>query len=105
MWATRYGQRGWPMPPSTPSCSTNGKPNGAGSGPRPWPAVVKGTRVYVPLTVDHAVMSSVMKTHAFEGIDYEFVPAAEVIPYLAPHESRRLFGAAEIPGHHHDPDV
>ena len=70
-----------------------------------WPAVVKGDRVYVPLTVDHNVMSSVMKTHAFEGIRYEFVPAAEVIPYLAPHEARRLFGAAEIPGHHHDHDV
>jgi urease accessory protein len=70
-----------------------------------WPAVVKKTRVYVPLTVDHAVMSSVMKTHAFEGIRYEFVPAAEVIPYLAPHEARRLFGAAEIPGHHQDHDV
>lgn len=70
-----------------------------------WPAVVKGDRVYVPLTVDHAVMSSVMRTHAFGGIRYEFVPAAEVIPYLAPHESRRLFGAAEIPGHHHDHDV
>ena len=70
-----------------------------------WPAVVKGDRVYVPLTVDHNVMSSVMRTHAFEGIRYEFVPAAEVIPYLAPHESRRLFGAAEIPGHHHDHDV
>lgn len=70
-----------------------------------WPAVVKEGRVYVPLTVDHAVMSSVMKTHAFEGIRYEFVPAAEVIPYLAPHESRRLFGAAEIPGHHQDHDV
>jgi urease accessory protein len=70
-----------------------------------WPAVVKQGRVYVPLTVDHAVMSSVMKTHAFEGIRYEFVPAAEVIPYLAPHEARRLFGAAEMPGHHHDHDV
>jgi urease accessory protein len=70
-----------------------------------WPAVVKGDRVYVPLTVDHNVMSSVMRTHAFEGIRYEFVPAAEVIPYLAPHEARRLFGAAEIPGHHHDHDV
>lgn len=70
-----------------------------------WPAVVKDRRVYVPLTVDHAVMSSVMRTHAFEGIRYEFVPASEVIPYLAPHEARRLFGAAEIPGHHHDHDV
>ena len=70
-----------------------------------WPAGGKGDRVYVPLTVDHNVMSSVMRTHAFEGIRYEFVPAAEVIPYLAPHEARRLFGAAEIPGHHHDHDV
>ncbi|MET0773163.1 MAG: urease accessory protein UreE [Candidatus Limnocylindrales bacterium] len=70
-----------------------------------WPAVVKDRLVYVPLTVDHAVMSSVMKTHAFEGISYEFVPASEVIPYLAPHEARRLFGAAEMPGHHHDHDV
>ena len=32
-----------------------------------WPAVVKGTTVYVPLTVDRKVMASVMKTHAFAG--------------------------------------
>jgi urease accessory protein len=36
-----------------------------------------------------------MKTHRFEGIHYEFVPGSEIVPYLAPHESRRLFGAAE----------
>ncbi len=64
-----------------------------------WPAVVKGTRVYVPLTVARAVMASVMKTHSFEGVTYAFAPGAEVIPYLAPHEARRLFGAAE--GHPH----
>lgn len=64
-----------------------------------WAAVVKGTRVYVPLTVARPVMASVMKTHSFEGITYAFAPGAEVIPYLAPHEARRLFGAAE--GHHH----
>ena len=64
-----------------------------------WAAVIKGQRVYVPLTVGQAVMASVMKTHAFEGVTYEFVPGAEVIPYLAPHEARRLFGAAE--GHRH----
>ncbi|TQF68796.1 urease accessory protein UreE [Rhodococcus spelaei] len=70
-----------------------------------WPAVVKGTKVYVPLTVDRAVMGSVMKTHAFEGITYDFRPGAEVIPYLAPHEARRLFGAAarEGEGHTHAP--
>jgi urease accessory protein len=64
-----------------------------------WPAVVKGTRVYVPLTLARTVMASVMKTHSLEGVTYAFAPGAEVIPYLAPHETRRLFGAAE--GHHH----
>ncbi len=64
-----------------------------------WAAVVKGTRVYVPLTVARAVMASVMKSHDFEGVTYAFAPGAEVIPYLAPHEARRLFGTAE--GHRH----
>jgi urease accessory protein len=66
-----------------------------------WPALVKGNRVFVPLTVDRKVMSSVMKTHRFEGIRFEFVPGGEVVPYLAPHESRRLFGGAEGPVHTH----
>ncbi len=66
-----------------------------------WPAVVKGTCVYVPLTVDRMVMASVMKTHALAGVTYTFVRGEEVIPYLAPHEARRLFGAAEQPGHGH----
>jgi urease accessory protein len=66
-----------------------------------WPALVKGTRVYVPLAVDRKVMESVMRTHRFEGIRYELVPGAEVVPYLAPHESRRLFGAAEGAVHSH----
>jgi urease accessory protein len=66
-----------------------------------WPAVVKGSKVYVPLTVDRQVMASVMKTHAFPGITYEFVPGTEVIPYLAPHESRRLFGGANATPHTH----
>jgi len=66
-----------------------------------WPALVKGSRVYVPLTVDHKVMSSVMKTHDFEGISFEFLPGSEIVPYLAPHESRRLFGGAEGPVHSH----
>jgi urease accessory protein len=66
-----------------------------------WPALVKGNRVFVPLTVDRKVMSSVMNTHRFEGIRYGFVPGGEVVPYLAPHESRRLFGGAEGPVHTH----
>ena len=66
-----------------------------------WPALVKGNAVYVPLTIDRKVMASVMNTHRFEGIRYEFVPGREVIFYLAPHESRRLFGGAEGPVHSH----
>ena len=60
-----------------------------------WPAVVKGTRVFVPLAVDRKVMASVMKTHALPRVRYAFVPGADVLPFLAPHEARRLFGGAE----------
>jgi urease accessory protein len=74
---------------------------GHAMGNQHWPAVVKDNRVYVPLTVDRKVMASVMKTHRFEGIRYEFAPGREVVPYLAPHESRRLFGGAEGPVHSH----
>ncbi len=68
-----------------------------------WPAVVKGTKVYVPLTVDKKVMEAVMQTHAIEGVTYEFEEATDVIPYLAPHEIRRLFGGAsqDSEAHHH----
>ncbi len=66
-----------------------------------WPSVVKGMKVYVPLTVDRKVMASVMKTHAFSGISYAFMAGTEVIPYLAPHESRRLFGGANSTPHSH----
>lgn len=68
-----------------------------------WPAVIKGTKVYVPLTVDKKVMLSVMDTHQFEEVTYEFQPGKEVIPFLAPHEIRQLFGgcAQELSHHHH----
>ncbi len=66
-----------------------------------WPAVVKGTKVYVPLTVDKKVMLSVMETHNLEGISYEFQKGMEIIPYLAPHEIRRLFGGAGHESHAH----
>lgn len=67
-----------------------------------WPAVVKGPRVYVPLTVDKKVMMSVMETHHIEGITYDFQKGLEIIPYLAPHEIRRLFGGAGHENHHHE---
>ena len=66
-----------------------------------WPAVVKGTQVYVPLTVDEKVMLSVMETHHIEGITFEFKQGLEVIPFLAPHEMRRLFGGAGQESHEH----
>lgn len=66
-----------------------------------WPAVVKGTKVYVPLTVDKKVMLSVMETHNIDNIAYDFQPGKEVIPYLAPHELRRLFGGASHESHSH----
>ncbi|MBD5207502.1 MAG: urease accessory protein UreE [Bacteroidales bacterium] len=76
-----------------------------------WPAVVKGTKVYVPLTVDKKVMLSVMETHHLEGVSFEFQTGLDIIPYLAPHEIRRLFGGAsheshvhgEPGAHHHHP--
>ena len=66
-----------------------------------WPAVVKEYRVFVPLTVDKKVMSSVMRTHGFKNISYDFAPGAFAIPYLLPHEARRLFGGAEQQSHAH----
>lgn len=67
---------------------------GHAMGNQHWPAVVKGDCVYVPLVVDRTVMTSVMNTHGFDRVRYEFVSGREVVPYLAPHESRRLFGGA-----------
>jgi urease accessory protein len=60
-----------------------------------WPAVVKEVQVYIPLTVDRKVMGSVMDTHRLEGVRYRFVSGREVIPHLAPHEARRLFGGTD----------
>lgn len=72
-----------------------------------WPAVVKGTKVYVPLTVDKKVMDSVMHTHHIENVNYAFQPGSEIIPYLAPHEIRRLFGGtgpdSDVHHHHSEP--
>ena len=68
-----------------------------------WPAVIKGTKAYIPLTVDRKVMESVMRTHRLEGVVVSFQPGAEIIPYLAPHEIRRLFGTgpdSHVHSHH-----
>jgi len=74
---------------------------GHAMGNQHWPVLAKGNLVYVPLTVDRKVMASVMDTHRFEGIRYEFVPGRDAVLRFAPHESRRLFGGAEGPVHSH----
>lgn len=71
-----------------------------------WPAVVKGTKVYVPLTVDKKVMLAVMETHNIDDITYDFQEGKDIIPFLAPGELRRLFGGAghentDLEHHHH----
>lgn len=66
-----------------------------------WPAVIKGAKVYVPLTVDKKVMMSVMETHHIEGIHFRFEKGSDIIPYLLPHEIRRLFGGASHESHAH----
>ncbi|HXC83352.1 MAG TPA: hypothetical protein VNV62_16020 [Trebonia sp.] len=72
---------------------------GLALGNQHWAAVVKGTRVYIPMTVAREVMASVLKTHSVEA--WEFVPGADILSDLAPHEARRMFGAAR--GHRHPP--
>ncbi|MEV0130391.1 urease accessory protein UreE [Dactylosporangium sp. NPDC050688] len=89
------------LPPGTPIRTA--VELGHAIGNQHWPAVVNGTTVYVPVTVDRRVMDSVMRTHAFAGIKHEFVEGTEVLAFLAPHEARRLFGGAEAAGHTHLP--
>ena len=47
--------------------------------------------------------TGLVAAHHFEDITYEFQTGLEVIPFLAPHEIRQLFGGSsqEIT-HHHD---
>ena len=44
-----------------------------------------------------------MRTHHIENVTWSFQPGSEVIPYLAPHEIRRLFGGTgpDSDVHHH----
>lgn len=76
---------------------------GHGLGNQHWPAVIKGTTVYVPLSVDQKVMASVMRTHAFQHVKTHFAPGEEIAARLEPREARMLFaGADATPHHHHD---
>jgi len=74
---------------------------GHGLGNQHWPAVIKGSTVYVPLSVDQKVMASVMRTHAFERVTTRFAPGAEVAAVLDAREVRLLFAGADATPHHH----
>ena len=67
-----------------------------------WPAVIKGTTMYVPLTVAEKVMLTVIDTHHIEGISYQFKKGEEIIPLLSPQEVRKLFGGASHEIHTHE---
>ena len=76
---------------------------GHGLGNQHWPAIIKGTTIYVPLSVDRKVMSLVMRTHAFQRAVMRFEPGEEVAAKLSASEVRLLFaGADATPHHHHD---
>lgn len=66
-----------------------------------WPALVRGARVYVPVTVAARVMATVLRTHGIEGVSCSFAPGAEVRRQLAPDEARLLFSGPA--GHSHQP--
>ncbi len=77
---------------------------GHGLGNQHWPAVIKGTTVYVPLSVDQKVMASVMKTHAFENVKTYFAAGEDVAAKLDAKEVRMLFAGADATPHHHHHD-
>ncbi|MBB3929774.1 urease accessory protein [Kaistia hirudinis] len=74
---------------------------GHGLGNQHWPAVIKGTTVYVPLSVDQKVMASVMRTHAYQHVTTRFAPGEEIAAKLDAKEVRLLFAGADATPHHH----
>ena len=78
---------------------------GHGLGNQHWPAVIKGTTVYVPLSVDQKVMASVMRTHAYEHIKTSFVAGEEIAAKLDAKEARLLFAGADATPHSHSHSV
>jgi len=66
-----------------------------------WPAVVRGSTVFVPVSTGKDVAASVMDTHAVPGVSYVFLAGEDVLDLLDEHDSRRLFGGAEQGGHDH----
>ncbi len=51
-----------------------------------WPITVKDDVVLTPLSIDHKVMETVVKTHGFTGIEWEFIPIQPGdVPTAMPH--------------------
>jgi urease accessory protein len=51
-----------------------------------WPMKIEGSTIYVPVSVDKAVMDAVLRTHGLEGIDYRFeAHSIGAIPRVLPH--------------------
>lgn len=74
---------------------------GHGLGNQHWPAVIKGTTIHVPLSVDQKVMASVMRTHAYKHVRTRFAPGEEIAAKLDAREVRLLFAGADATPHHH----
>lgn len=74
---------------------------GHGIGNQHWPAVIKGSTVYIPLSVDRKVMDSVMRTHAFAHVKTRFAPGEEIAAKLDARDVRMLFAGADATPHHH----
>ncbi len=74
---------------------------GHGIGNQHWPAVIKGSTVYIPLSVDRKVMDSVMRTHAFAHVKTHFAPGEEIAAKLDARDVRMLFAGADATPHHH----
>jgi urease accessory protein len=73
-------------------------------GSQHWPAVVKASQVYMPVTVAQETMESVMATHRIAGVSWWFARGADVLPSLAPQEARLLFAGGGA-GHSHKFDT
>lgn len=65
-----------------------------------WKAVIKDSRIFLPLTVAAPVMESVMNTHGFQNLSWSFVKGESILPSLTQAEARLLFGGAEDAGLH-----
>ena len=51
-----------------------------------WPITVENDVVLTPLSIDHKVMETVIRTHGFSGIEWEFVPVQPGdVPAAMPH--------------------